>query len=664
MIETKLYTSILRVTVGILFFGVSLLLTPLRISAKEPSSLKVWSIKFEGNLTYNSIVLEEVIALEGMTYMERWFDNDADGFEFSDSEARKDVVRLERFYKRRGFADVKVDLEITEGKKWWQRNLKFIIKEGEPIIIRSVGFQIDEAQKEVLLSDKDVIAQANKQPLRVGKRFETVRIQEVSGSFVQVLRNLGYPYAQVTLSSIVDSVQKKADLTLIFETGKKAIIDSIQVIGNTSVDKKYVLRESTLKTGRLFSQKKLGEAQQELFNHHLFRFVTINIPKQAEDSTVSLLIRLQENPLRQLLIRGGLGTEEIVRGEVAWTHLNPFGNAHSITFKTRSSLNYDFEVRQARAAIDYNVPYVFNTKSGTQTSPFAEYRNEYSYTLSRFGINNAFIYQHSLELQSSVAYEYTVNQIGEKTTRTINRDSLELYNISAIQFGALYRQGFIEREIGWYFAPFVEFSGFLGTGTYKYEKITLDLRRYIRLSKTMQVALKIQSGFINASSADDIPAAVRLYAGGTSSVRGWLIDDLGPKRVRFNDDGSFDRYVSTGGKVQYAFSTEIRKKIDFPFRGMGLAVFLDGGQIWRSVSDIDIMNNLIPNVEVLPGTAFGGFQYGVGGGISYDTPLGPIRLDIAYKINPTEADLGMYQGTNYYGAIRRWGIHLSIGNPF
>jgi outer membrane protein insertion porin family len=630
----------------------------------EPTSLKVWRIEFEGNVTYNPIVLQEVIALESMSYMERWFDNDAEGFDFSESEAQKDVIRLQRFYQRRGFSDVSVSVDISEGKKWWQRNLRFTIKEGEPIKIRSLAYDIKGTPKQDILSNKNFVKQANKQPLRVGKRFEPIRLQEVSGSFVLSLRDLGFPYANAEIKTLVDSLHKTADLTVVIQTGPLAHIDSIQVIGNKSVSSEYVLREATLYKELSFSQRRLGIAQQELFNHHLFRFVTVSIPEQKVDSTVSLVVRVRENPLRVFLLRGGVGTEEIVRGEASWTHLNPFGNAHSITFKSRTALNVDAEVRQARLAFDYNVPYVFNTKSGTQTSPFAEYRNEYSFTLARYGINNAFIYQHSLEWQSSIAHEYTINRIAEKTTRSINRDSLELYNISAIQLGALYRQGFIEREIGWYIAPFLEFSGFLGTGTYQYEKLFLDIRRYIRLSKTMQLAFKTHTGIINAKRSDDLPAAVRLYAGGTTSVRGWLIDDLGPKRVRFNDDGTFDRFVPTGGKVLFSFSAEVRKKVDVPFRGLGFAAFMDGGQIWRNVSDVTLLDNLIPKFATLPGDVYTGLQYGFGGGMSYDSPIGPIRVDIAYKINPTEADLGIYQGINYGGAIRRWGIHFSIGHPF
>ena len=478
------------------------------------------------------------------------------------------------------------------------------------------------------------------------------------------MKNIGFPFAEVNVSPKVDSISYKVTLHINIHTYQQARVDSIRLEGKTTVSKEYILNEGNLKEGEIYSQKKISNAQQEIFNHSLFRFITITIPVQKPDSTVSLVMRVQENPLRFLTVRGGVGTEEIVRGEITWGHLNPFGNAHSLTLKSRASLNVDAELRQARIGVDYNIPYIFNTKSSTQTSPFLEYKNEYSYRLNSIGINNSFIYQHSIEWQSSVSHIFTLNRVGEKNLRTVSKDSLELYNISTLQFSGFYRQGFISRELGWFINPIIEFSGLLGSGTYRYDKVFIDIRRYFDFTKTTQVAFKTHIGFINAKNSDNLPPPIRLYAGGRSSVRGWLFEDLGPKRVRYNDDGSFDRYVPTGGKALLAASVEYRQKVNYPLNGLGFAVFLDGGQVWRSVTDIEILESLNPIARIEPGTSYNGLQYGIGGGLTYDTAIGPIRIDIAYKLNPTEADLAIFQGVNYGSAIQRWGIHFSIGNPF
>lgn len=640
--------------------------TPIKNKAEiEPTSLKVWSITFIGNKTYSDIVLDEVIALEAAPYFDRTFYKNIDGYDFSDIEAKKDAIRIERFYKRRGFIDAKVELKVSEGKKWWQRNIVFTIYEGKPIIIQNVEYRVQNPDlKELILGNKAIINDQKKQPLREEKRFEQVRIKEVTGIFEQDLKNIGFPFGKIQIDYEIDSARYSANLAIIFQASTRAYIDNIEIEGDLSVSKEYVLKEADLKIGTLFSQKKIGEAQQELFNHNLFRFITISIPDQVNDSTVSLKIRIQENPLRVLTVRGGVGTEELVRSEILWTHLNPFGNAHSITVKSRASLNTDFEFRQARFGVDYNIPYLFNTKSGTQTSPFIEYKNEYSYKLNRIGLNNSFLYQHSIELQSSVAHEYTFNRIGEKSSRTVDQDSLQFYNISSLQFGAFYRQGFLNRELGWYINPLIELSGLFGSGTYTYQKFYLDIRRFVDLGKTTQLGFKSNVGFLNVDKSDNLPAAIRLYAGGRSSVRGWLLDELGPKRVRTNDNGSFDRFVPTGGKVLLAMSAEIRQTVNFPFHGLGFAAFLDGGQVWRSVSDIDILSSFDSIMETKSGDSYNGLQFGLGGGIFYNSPIGPIRIDIAYKLNPTQADLGMYQGVNYGSVVSRWGIHFSLGHPF
>lgn len=642
---------------------------PNTISEKfdEPTSLKVWTLNFNGNSTYSAIVLNAVIAHKAIPFLKKKLstNNAIEGFDFNQTELRKDEIRIKRFYIRRGFINVNVKAEVTKGEKWWQKNITFNITENKPVRIQSVTYETDNSVYDSLIfNDKAIQKAQGRQPFREGKRMETVRIQEVEGIFVQELKQLGFPFAEAKIKVKTDSISLKSDVSILFKPFSLANIDSVKIIGKLSVPESYILKEAGLHLGMTYSQKTIATAQQELFSHQLFRFVTISIPNQAKDSSVSLVIRLEENKLRSIMIRGGVGTEELARAEVTWAHLNPFGNAHNIAVRARSALNPEAELRMVRLIFDYNIPYFFNTRSGTRTSPFIEYRNEYSYRLGRFGINNSFIYQHSKELQSIVSYEYTVNRTADKTTRTVSRDSLELYNISSLQFASFYRKGFLDRELGWYVNPNIEFSGVGGLGTYRYDKYFLDLRRYFRLSKTLQFAVKTHIGFINVKKADDIPAAVRLYAGGTSSVRGWLLDDLGPKRVRFNNDGSFDRYVPIGGKALFSFSAEFRKQINFPFKGLGFATFLDGGQIWRGINDIDFMRSFGFSTDVIEGNEHYGIQYGAGGGLSYDTPIGPIRIDLAYKLNPTQADLGIFEGRTYSGPLRRWGIHFSIGHPF
>lgn len=644
--------------------GDHLILNNRDISADEPSYMIVWELSFSGNKTFPPIVLKEVIAsisVPAWSKLNPW--GNYSEYRFSEREIMRDAIRIERFYQRRGFPEAKVTYTVKNDEKWWQQKVHFTVEEGKSIRIkeRTIHFQ-NEVEATALREDDKFQQRLNKIPFRTGKRYEPVRSSEVEGTLVRYLKNAGYAFADVSTSAKVDTAQRTASITITIDSGPLGSLSGLNVDGNRTVSDDLVLKEAALDSGMIYSQNLIGKAQQELFNHHLYRFVTITVPEQKRDSTVDLTISIKENEPRVLRLRGGTGTEELARTEASWTHLNPFGNTHSLTFSGRLALNWNTRVRQARLGTAYLIPYLFNTKSSFQVSPFVNYQNEPGYQLNQIGINNSFVYQYSRQLNSSISYEYTINEIGEKSEQSISRDSLKLYNISSIKLASYYRDGFFSRNTNWIVSPSIEFSGFLGTGTFEYQKYYLEVRRFIQTSESSQLAFKINTGYINASENDSLPASVRLYSGGTSSVRGWARNQLGPQRVRNDDNGDFSRYVSTGGRFAFAATVEIRKQVNWPFKGIGFAIFGDAGQVWQDITDIRFLPETY--YGTIDGQNTNGLQFGLGGGIGYESPIGQIRLDIAYKLNPTEADLEIFEGTDYGNPLSRWGIHFSIGNPF
>jgi len=161
------------------------------------------------------------------------------------------------------------------------------------------------------------------------------------------------------------------------------------------------------------------------------------------------------------------------------------------------------------------------------------------------------------------------------------------------------------------------------------------------------LATRVQGGRLFNVSTDSLPQNIRYYIGGTNSVRGWQRRQMGPKRAEVDSSG-FQRYVPSGGRGMFGFNLEIRQELNALIDGFGIAVFFDGGQIWDSKVDRGIRP----------------IQFGTGGGLRYQSPIGPVRLDIGYKINPTQQDLNVYRGRNYGSSWDRIGIHVSIGQAF
>lgn len=622
-----------------------LLFTSPVVTANDTSP-RVWKVTITGNDVFSDMILREVIANSSVTSWQKvkfWSKN----YElFSDQEVRRDVVRLERFYQRRGFPDVRVRYTVKQHPKpdkTWRSYIEFDIYEGRPIIIDSLDFEyIDIEDVEELTTERLFTRAIDRSPFQAGRRYELIRQPEVEGLFLNALKNLGYAFASTRIESKIDSTRYIANIKIILDPGPETKIGTINVSGNETVSQRLVIRESALATGQKFDQRRLNRAQQEIFSHHLFRFVTISIPEQPRDSTVDMEMRVRENPLRSISIRGGVGTEELLRTSVSWTHRNPFGNANSLSISGRASFI------EQRGNVDYLIPYLYNTNSSFVISPFIQRLEEKNFLLLQAGATNSFIYQYSQNLAGTISYEFSTNEEAFGDRRAIFRDSVEVFRQSSIKISGYFTQTVLDQGDGWSIRPFFEISGFLNTGNINFQRAALDVRRYISLSKSTQLALRANGSSLMARDNERLPASLLFYLGGTNTVRGWGRWELGPKRPAFNEDGDFERYLPIGGRYMVSFNTEIRQDLNFIYRGFGIATFLDSGQLWRKEEEISL----------------GDLRYGLGFGLRYNSPVGPIRLDIAYKMNPTDQDLGIYNGVNYGGNRARWGIHFNIGQAF
>lgn len=603
----------------------------------------VWNLNFEGNETFRSMVLRNQVATESPSLMRKLRFWNRSGFDMDETEIRRDVVRLERFYERRGFYNTDISYRKEERRREGRYNVYFEITEGAPAKVESVSYTWEggEEQENELKENPDFSRALERHSLQTGDRYQLLNHSDVEAYLMESLNEIGYPFARVNVMAVVDDDQYNADVRIHIDPGPLGYIDEILVDGNETISTEKIIRQSSLQEGELFRQSRLRRAQRNVYGHHLFRFATVGVPEQDRDSTVTTRIRVREYPLRSLETRIGAGYEELLRGSVSWRHRNPWQTGHSFNSRIKASF-----IEQA-FDIDYKFPYIFNAYSSITISPFGQRLDETNFLLLRGGVTNSFAYQHSQKLTSTIAYEFTRNTISLVESPELMDEPDFTYNISALQLSSYYGDSHPDWGRGWIVRPRAEFSGFLGTGSLEYNRFLLDVRRYINFPIESQIAFRSDSGIIFSGEDEMLPENIRMYSGGTSSVRGWQRRMLGPKRPVFEDD-EFDGYVPTGGEAMTSFNIEYRQQMDFLLNNFGMAAFLDGGRVWESSDDINLQE----------------MQFGVGGGLRYSSPIGPVRLDIGYKINPTDEDLNIFDGQDYGTALDRWGIHFSIGQAF
>jgi len=603
----------------------------------------VWKVTFEGNENYRDMVLREIIATESPNFLQKTFRRTGN-FVLNEMDVRRDRIRIMRYYERRGYPNVEVDFEILDRRKEWQKEVVFRISEGEPVRIRSSEIEIDADPEIVdeIRSSREFERAAERHEFQVGSRYQTLRRADVEGRFLNLLEELGFAWPEVEVLAEVDSVSNRADITIKARPNTRTYFSEVKIEGDISVPERILIRETEIREGERYSRSKLQEAQRQVFNHHLFRFATITVPEQPQDSTLNVLLRVRENPKRSVQAMIGFGREELLRGQVSWQNRNISGTGHRYGVNARASFI------EQRLSTDYLLPYVFNTRSSFVTTVFGMHKLEPSFELFQAGFNNSLIYQLDRTKTASASYEFSINEELSRNTDAALPDTVINYNVSSLSLSGYYSQGLTREPRGWVIQPFVEISGTFGESTFSFQKVLLDVRRFTNITNSLTFAKRINTGAIFYEQNKQLPSNIRLFTGGTNSVRGWNRQELGPSRASFDDDGNFDTYVPVGGRALFTFNIELRQQLRGIIPNLGLAAFLDGGQVWDNINSL----------EERP------IQFGAGGGIRYQSPIGPVRVDVGYKLNPTDEDLNIFEGQDFGSAWSRIGIHFSIGQAF
>jgi outer membrane protein insertion porin family/translocation and assembly module TamA len=191
----------------------------------------------------------------------------------------------------------------------------------------------------------------------------------------------------------------------------------------------------------------------------------------------------------------------------------------------------------------------------------------------------------------------------------------------------------LDAKRGYFGSVHLEKAGtFLG-GSFDFYEVTAEGRFYQSIGDLLVLATRLRAGSIDAQGDPDakVPFFKRYFLGGATNLRGWGRFEVAPL-------SGFG--LPIGGHTFMNVSTEVR----FPvWNALGGVIFLDGGNVWTDAWDFD------------PGD----LRYSVGPGLRYNTPIGPIRVDLGYQLNPIEGLL-----VNGEPEKRRFRFHFSIGQAF
>jgi len=620
---------------------------------------------------------------------------------------QKDVVRLRRFYEQNGFLNSSIDYPVSQLDTSKNAiHIIFNVREGPPLTMDSLEYEDTGGRAAVLQFPKLLRPRWDKLKRELsrnrGKRYTIPQRILIQSRLLNWLQDGGYAFARVVPHTVIDSTAHQVELRFTVDAGPMSYFDEITVEGNVSVSDRVVRRELPFKRGDRFSSRKISQGQRELFGLNLFRVALVDVPpapaEQARDSTVAVRFRVREARPRYITTQVGYAREDGLNGQIDWKHRNFLGDARQFTVSVGFQSGFGALPQSERASersfntsLSVRQPYIFTTQLSGVLSPFANWlddKNQLGTRSWEAGVNTALLYE-LLPLRV-ISFQHTFARVFPLGDTPLS-DTLSAHNKNVFSLGATLGRlnDFQNPKRGFLVRPTLEAAGGLNSGV-SYVKTSTEFILFKPLTRRINFNGRLFLGRLwpFGQSRDQQQADVefrfdpiRFYAGGGGDVRGWPNQLLGDKFAHPIPDSSAFIYEAVGGESKVSGSLEVR----WPFPGLsrfwGLATFLDfgavSGRLKRDAQGRVIFDGAVgelPRFDEQNLLNLKTLRFALGAGLRYQTPIGLLRFDVGYKLNPSDEDLQDPEerfrfesgetGPPKRRNGRRYNLHFSIGQRF
>lgn len=570
-----------------------------------------------------------------------------------------DGDRIRGEYLRNGYLDVDVRSRVE--RKGDDAIVTYTVEEGMRARTR---ISVHGLPKEVPVAK--ILAQL---PLKDGQLFEYEKYELAKPLLLGALQDAGYAHASLESSVIADRANHTAVIDLAYVTGPKCTFGPIKVVGVTGKLAEAVANRITFQTGQVYSQAAVTQTQRNLYGFG--RFSTVRVQPDKFGEVVGVEVAVSESARHEVRLGGGIGIDPTayeVRGRAGYIVAGwPFP-LDTVTLDLRPAYallrdgtgDYEPRVRALARLERRDLFWTFTTgyvdagynyltvEAYTNYGPIAGVGFETPVFTDKLQARVGWgIQEVSFSHPDSALPVMVQEQIGIRKPNTM----VDQF-VSNDQRIATYQQSLaldlrdhpIEPKLGAY-AELKVFEGTKYAGSQlDYVEVVPDVRGYVPLPWGAVLALHGRYGAIYG----DIPTTERFFGGGSTSQRGFGERKLAPffrgppldgQGMPVPDKGAVS--VPYGGAGLIDTSVEARIPLTtIKKMPLGGAVFLDGGDVTERPRDLDVTN----------------LHWAVGLGIRLQTIVGPVRLDVGYRLNRTGGDNPEPDSHFAY--------HLTIGEAF
>ncbi len=560
----------------------------------------VRSINFVGNHNFGADQLRDLI----QTKESRWYRFFSSNDNYDPDRLTYDRELLRKFYLAQGYADFRVVSAVAELTP--ERDgffITFTIEEGDRY--RFGKIQIANSLKEV---DPAVL-----QPLITmseGDWYNADEVDKTIKSFTDALGSRGFAFVDIQPNVMRNPETRTIDVTFTVKEGPRVFVERIDINGNVRTQDKVIRREFDLVEGDAFNSTKLQRSQERLQNLGFFKKVEVaSNPGSTPDKT-AINVNIEEQSTGEFSVGVGFSTTDGPLADIGIRERNLLGEG--------KDLRVDAVVAQFTQQIDlsFTDPYFLDRNLAAGFDLFEITRdNQIQSQFNQFTIGGAVRagYQIFDPLRQTLKYTLRQDRIEnvQATASPFIQEAQGTRNTSAIGQVLLYdrRDNRNDPTGGYYTSLGNDLAGF--GGNVRYFRTVVNGGYFYSFAPQWVLTLSGESGYI-IGIREKVQLEDRFFIGG-DNFRGFQIGGIGPRDSVTGDSLGANMYYL--GTVSQGFPVGLPQELGITGR-----VFTDLG----SAFGIDEQGATIADSHSL--------RLSVGTGVSWASPLGPIRLDLGFPV--------------------------------
>ncbi len=582
---------------------------------QEGQKVTVDKIRVEGNTFFSAEQIKSMMA----TRESGWFRSRP----YREDILEKDDDLITDQYVAAGFLSANVRRTVTRTAGGGRVLITLKITEGRQTLTGDISFEGNAA-----LSAAEL---AGALQMRSAAPFNERFLEEDRYRILSLYSARGYLYASVEAEKkpafegepagkdgkggAADNTPEVLNIRFRITEDLRVSIGKVILRGNVATRDSVILRELEPRTGEPYNYESLLKSQQRVYRYGYFSLAKFEpVHPNEKESIKDMLFTVEERPAGAVEFGVGYGTLDRLRGFVELSHRNLWGTARYASLRLEAS-----DILE-RAAFTAQEPWYLGYRNlesrfllaWSNSKRINEQTREVYYqtrkTTTSYGVEKTYnALKTSLTYQYEIVTNYNVQQAAELTPEDSGHVLISSLNPAVVW--DLRDNPFNPTRGSIHGANLKEAMDLLGSKA-NFSKVTVQSSWYVPVAERKVLALSARAGMAwPQKDTTEVPINERFYLGGSTTVRGYIQDSIGPP----SDAAATSSKIPTGGDGMIQLNAEMRLNTA---EGGGVVFFTDAGNVWvQQAIHLDELRA----------------SYGMG--LRYNTPVGPLRVDYGQKIH-------------------------------